>query len=65
MVFNAWIVIYSLIMSLKRKQLYYLLIMGITMIRAFTDETSYCFMPVWICVFLELYENACPEQTMN
>lgn len=51
-VFNFALIIWSLIMTLKRKIYLFTVIMTVTMVRAFTDETGFCFMPIWIYIFL-------------
>lgn len=52
------IIIKSIINTIQNKQFFYMIFLFITVIRGFTDETTFLFMPIWIyCMCLQEINN--------
>lgn len=57
-VFYIAVILKTLLYNLKKKNMLMVLILGVLCVRGMTDETTFCFMPIWTYAFLEMKNNS-------
>lgn len=57
--FFLYMMVQNVVYSIKTKNFVFLLILGVTGVRAMTDETGYCFMVLWTYMWIYAKEHTC------
>ena len=52
MLYFTYIIVFNFVMSIKEKNMFFLLMMGVTVLRAMTDDTTFAFMPIWTYIWV-------------